>query len=77
MASLKHSLKKVEKELIGLWKFRQRGKKPMWCTTFCFEGDYYDTYGKATPETALEACYQELCKLKEQHNGNVKKTQRR
>jgi hypothetical protein len=29
------------------------GQRRLWCVTFHVNGDYYDTYGKATPESAL------------------------
>lgn len=61
---LKKNLNKVEHELIGLWKFRVAGKVPLWCTTFAFNGCYYDTYGKKTPEAALEAMHKTLEKLR-------------
>lgn len=51
-------------ELVGLWKFRQRGKKPVWCTTYTVNGCYYDTQGKATPKAALELFIKELKKIK-------------
>lgn len=52
-------------ELVGLWKFREFGKKPVWCTTYTFKGYYYDTPGKATPEAALKLMLKNLRKLKD------------
>ena len=72
MATLEKKLKKVEKNIIGLWKFRQRGKKTTWCTTFVFDGYYYDTYGKKTPEAALDAVQKELTKLNKKHRKPTK-----
>lgn len=56
--------RRVQDHLVGLWKFRQRGKRPTWCTTYVFKGNYYDTLGKNTPEAALDAMYKDLEKLK-------------
>ena len=70
-SKLSENIAKVP-ELIGLWKFRQRGKKPVWCTTYCFEGNYYDTQGKATPEAAIEACSNDLKKLKKETYKRIK-----
>ena len=61
---LKDLMDKVQNELVGLWKFRVPGKKQTWCTTFYVNGNYYDTYGKLTPEAALEACHKEIIKLR-------------
>ncbi len=51
-------------ELIGLWKFRVAGRKPVWCTTYTYNGCYYDTLGKSTPELALQLFVKSLNKLK-------------
>jgi len=61
--SIEKKLKRVESNLIGVWKFMERGKKPVWCTTFHHNGYYYDTRGKITFEDALEQVAIELKKL--------------
>jgi hypothetical protein len=57
-------LKRVEKNLIGLWRFRERGKPRLWCATFEVGGYYYDTTGKRTLDQALDAVFKEVTKLK-------------
>jgi hypothetical protein len=32
--TLESQFKEVDEHLIGVWKFRQRGKKPLWCATY-------------------------------------------
>lgn len=61
--SIEKKIEKIEPHLIGLWKFRQRGRKPVWCATFTFQGHYYDTQGKLTPHDALDKVHDELQKL--------------
>jgi hypothetical protein len=62
--TLTQLMRLVQEELVGLWKFRVPGKKQTWCTTFYVNGNYYDTYGKLTPEAALESCHKEILKLR-------------
>jgi hypothetical protein len=31
--------------IIGLWRFRQPGRRPVWCATYCYRGKYYDAQG--------------------------------
>lgn len=69
---LEDRFKRVEKHLIGLWRFRQRGKKSLWCATFVFQGFYYDIPGKQTPGAALDAVYRELCALRKRHPDGSK-----
>jgi hypothetical protein len=60
---LEKRLKRVEKNLIGLWRFRERGKPRLWCATFEVGGYYYDTAGKRTVDQALDAVFKQLTKL--------------
>lgn len=62
--SLAKKFKTVDEHLIGVWKFRQHGKKPVWCATYQYNGYYYDTFGKLTVESALDQVYKDLCKIK-------------
>jgi len=62
--TLEDRFKRVEENLIGLWRFRINGKKTRWCATFVFQGDYYDVYGGQTPAVALNEVYRELCSLR-------------
>lgn len=60
----------VENYIVGLWKFREAGKKSTWCTTYVFEGKYYDTFGKLTPQAALVQMRKDLDKLVKSKKGN-------
>lgn len=62
--SVEKKFSKVESQLIGVWKFRQRGKKAMWCATFFYDGFYFDTVGKLTVAGALDEVVKELNKIK-------------
>lgn len=54
---------RVEDHLIGLWRFRERGRPPLWCATFEWGGYYYDITGKKTVAKALDAVHAELQRL--------------
>ena len=54
----------MEPWLVGLWRFREAGKKKMWCCTFCIDGEYNDTWPSLTVRIALWKVYQELKKQK-------------
>lgn len=69
---MKNKFKLVEEDIVGLWKFRQAGKKPVWCTTYIYNGKYYDTYGKNTPESALDQMYKDLQKLRKKYESDNK-----
>ena len=69
---MKDKFKRVEADIIGLWKFRVQGKKPVWCT-YSHNGKYYDTQGKATAEAALETLYKDLNALKKRESIKTKK----
>lgn len=71
--SLEKQILQLDDYLIGIWKFRERGKRPVWCATFSFEGYYYDTTGKATPQGALEAVKREVEKLEKKYGKKNKK----
>jgi len=46
--TVEQQLQVVTKELVGLWRFRIKGRKPKWCGTYHIEGHYYDTGGYDT-----------------------------
>lgn len=71
---MKKKFNLVEEHIVGLWKFREAGKKPTWCTTYIYDGKYYDTFGKATPEAALDQMNKDLTKIKKKYAN--KKLQR-
>lgn len=62
--SLEDRIRRVDKHLIGIWRFRERGKRRLWCATFQFGGYYYDIQGRRTLVSALNAVHRELCILK-------------
>ncbi|HEU4716191.1 MAG TPA: hypothetical protein VFU15_00070 [Bacteroidia bacterium] len=72
--TLESRIKKADEYLVGLWKFRERGKRPVWCTTFLYQGYYYDTPGKNSPEAALDALIEKMEKLKKKHPPEKKAT---
>ena len=55
--SLQDRFERVSDILIGVWRFRRRGKPEGWCTTYCVNGNYYDTYPSKTIEKALDKVY--------------------
>lgn len=61
--TLDERLKRVEPWLVGLWRFRELGRKPLWCTTYVVNGNYYDVRGRQTPEHALDATYRDVQQL--------------
>lgn len=49
-------LAEAEPHLVGLWKFRERGKPTTWCATVLKDGDYFDVdEGCKTVADVLEA----------------------
>ena len=46
--------------LIGVWRFRERGRPALWCATFVLDGYYYDVSGKRTIKGALTAVLREI-----------------
>jgi len=59
---VKRQLDKLGDHFIGLWRFRIKGQRRLWCATLHIDGYYYDTWGKRTPEAALQAAYKTLTK---------------
>ena len=62
--SIEDILKLMDTWLVGLWRFREPGKKKMWCCTFCIEANYFDTWPSLTVRIALWKVYKELRKQK-------------
>lgn len=64
------SFKKVEKHLIGIWRFKRLNEEKLWCATFEVEGEYYDVEGYADPVEALKRVYKDiqLVKREKRHN---------
>jgi hypothetical protein len=51
---MKALLAELGDHFIGLWRFRVKGQRRLWCVTLHHNGYYYDTLGKSTPELALK-----------------------
>ena len=62
--SIEEQLKIVEKNIIGLWRFNIKGRKPKWCATYRIEGHYYDVEGCDTMGQALDRVIRQLKKSK-------------
>lgn len=72
--SLEELIQACDPHLIGLWRFRQVGRKAKWCTTFSFNGNYYDVDGAETPESALKKTIAKIKFLKSKEKGKKAKT---
>ncbi len=59
--------------LIGLWRFRERNKKPIWCATYTIDGFYYDISGKKTPDEALKGVLKQIRSAKKKTAVSVRK----
>ncbi len=46
--TIEQQLQAVTGSLVGLWRFRVKGRKPKWCGTYHIGGHYYDTDGYDT-----------------------------
>jgi hypothetical protein len=62
--TLEDRFARVEKHLIGLWRFRPLDEAPEWCCTFLYRGRYYDTHGESTIAEALDDVYNQLQQLR-------------
>jgi hypothetical protein len=62
--TLTELLADVEEHLIGLWRFRERGKPKTWAATYCYRGHYYDVQGTPTPEDTLRQVRKNLRRLR-------------
>ncbi|MGL4596151.1 MAG: hypothetical protein ACRCYO_01410 [Bacteroidia bacterium] len=58
--SLEDLFSLTDGHLIGLWRFRERNKKPIWCATYTIDGFYYDISGKKTPDEALKGVLKQI-----------------
>ncbi len=50
---MKRLFKKVEKELIGIWRLHMKGKPIKWCCSYKLGNDFYDTASHNSVEEAL------------------------
>ena len=62
--TLEQRFKRVEKNLIGVWRFRRFGKKEGWCATYCIKGNYYDTFPSQSLEQTLDKVYRVVIRTK-------------
>jgi hypothetical protein len=62
--TLKNKFSKVEKHLIGLWKFREYNKPDKWCATFHINGFYYDIEGNKDIDETIELLYKKIQYIK-------------
>jgi hypothetical protein len=60
----------VEENLIGVWRFHERGRQKLWCATYVFDGKYYDISGKRKLTAVLDAVHKNVLVLKEKENKN-------
>ena len=63
--SLEQLFADASDNLIGVWRFRERGQPRRWCATFVVDGYYYDTTGKRTVHAALGAVLREINRVKQ------------
>ncbi len=61
---IKEKIDKVDEYLVGLWRFREPNKKPIWCATFVFNGFYYDVLGNKDILVTLDQVYKKVQRLK-------------
>ena len=61
--TIEEKLLLLDESLIGIWRFRQPGKKPLWCATFVFNGFYYDVEGYKDISDTLDAAYKKIMML--------------
>ncbi len=50
----------VEPFLVGVWKFRERGKSPTWCATVLVQGEYFDIPPSETVLETLKKAIEEV-----------------
>ena len=58
--TLEQLFKETDSYLIGVWRFRERGRPPLWCATFVMDGYYYDVSGQRALRGVLTAVRREI-----------------
>lgn len=58
--SLEQKLGLIDANLIGIWRFRQVKRKPLWCATIVHNGFYYDVEGYENIEDTLDAAAKKI-----------------
>ncbi len=58
--------------LVGLWRFRERGRTPLWCATYTVDGYYFDVSGKRTVAGALRAVLRDVKRSRRRRGGGLK-----
>lgn len=61
--TLEEKWKRVEENIIGIWRFRQKGKPILWAATYCFDGFYYDIYPVKNQRIALDIVFSNVQKM--------------
>jgi len=61
--TLEYRFNRIEKHLIGIWRFREHGKAKKWCATYCYNGDYFDTGQQRTKEKTLDIVFRTLKRM--------------
>ncbi len=64
MVTLEAKFKRVSKNLVGLWRFKERREDKKWAATYFYKGLYHDIYPVATIEKALDTVYANLRNLR-------------
>lgn len=62
--TLEDKFKRVSKNIVGVWRFRERKEQKKWAATYFFKGKYHDIYPVETIEKALDIVYGNLVKLR-------------
>lgn len=63
-ANLEEKFKRVSKQLVGVWRFKERTEDKKWAATYFFKGKYHDIYPVDTIEKALDIVYRNVIKMR-------------
>lgn len=62
--TLDQKFKRVSRNLVGLWRFKERREDKKWAATYFFKNHYHDIYPVATIEKALDIVYANISKMR-------------
>ena len=62
--TFEEKINRIDEYLVGIWKFRQPNKKPLWCATFVYKGYYYDVPGNNDILVTLDEVHKKILRLK-------------
>ena len=71
--TLEDRLNRVATHLVGLWRFRKAGEPVRWCCTYIYDGCYYDTWPKKTPNEALDTVHRTLQQMRSADKSRPRK----